>query len=72
MTTRRALTVLLTIIAGGATLSGLLCTVVYAQMHIWFPVAEMNQSMLVAGFAGILVSILCGVIYLLMWEDRMI
>ena len=72
MTTRHAITILLTVIIAGATLSGLLCTVVYAQMHVWFSVAEMHQALLIAAFAGFFVSVLCGVIYLLMWEDRMI
>ena len=72
MTTRHAITILMTVIVAGATLSGLLCTGVYAQMNVWLSVAEMHQAMLIAAFAGFFVSVLGGVIYLLMWEDRMI
>jgi hypothetical protein len=72
MTTRHARTIFFTIIAGAAFFGGLLCTVVYAKMHIWFSVAEMQQAMVFAAFAGFLVSFLCGIMYLVLWEDKLI
>jgi hypothetical protein len=72
MTTKHALTILLSIIAGAAFFGGLLCTIVYAHMHIWFSVAEIQQTMVVASFSGFLVSILCGIMYLVLWEDGLI